>query len=98
MGNSQTKKQESIEARHSVPLGLYPKCTWDSKTLKKLIAEKKLAPIFKGVEDPDSDDLDECPICMLVCINLFVFTAISKRFQKKRTNNGLTLCVVMCLV
>jgi len=54
------------EARHAVPLGLYPKCPWDHRTLKKMVLEKKVAPIFKGEEDPSRDDLEECPICMLV--------------------------------
>lgn len=69
MGNiipNHDRKAPSLEARHAVPLGLYPKCPWDHRTLKKMVLEKKVAPIFKGEEDPSRDDLEECPICMLV--------------------------------
>lgn len=61
-----SEKRNSVEARHCVPLGLYPKCLWDLRSLRKLIMDKRIAPIFKGVDDPPSDVvMDECPICML---------------------------------
>jgi len=66
MGNAANKKETlGGEVQHSVPLGLYPQCNWDLKTLRKLIAEKKLAPIFKGVEESSSANCEECPICFL---------------------------------
>eukprot|EP01103_Thecamoeba_quadrilineata_P013680 TRINITY_DN3868_c0_g1_i1.p1 TRINITY_DN3868_c0_g1~~TRINITY_DN3868_c0_g1_i1.p1 ORF type:complete len:210 (-),score=41.13 TRINITY_DN3868_c0_g1_i1:88-717(-) len=63
MGNVFTKR-DTIEARHCVPLGLYPTTTWDVKLLRKYILEKRLAPIYKG-QDIKSGDLEECPICFL---------------------------------
>lgn len=64
--SSSERARNSVEARHCVPLGLYPKCPWDLRSLKRLIMEKKLAPIFKGVDDPPENVvMDECPICML---------------------------------
>eukprot|EP01115_Flamella_aegyptia_P012268 TRINITY_DN60570_c0_g2_i2.p1 TRINITY_DN60570_c0_g2~~TRINITY_DN60570_c0_g2_i2.p1 ORF type:complete len:129 (-),score=18.73 TRINITY_DN60570_c0_g2_i2:50-436(-) len=57
-------KKDNIESKHCVPLGLYPSCNWDNKTIKKLILEKKLAPIFDGIEENENNEpLDECPIC-----------------------------------
>lgn len=66
MGQTQSN---TLEATHCVPLGLYPNCPWQSKqrVIKKLIMEKKLAPIFKG-NDSSSEELDECPICFLVSV------------------------------
>lgn len=71
MGQIKSKAQrDSLEAKHCVPLGLYPTCAWPQKTLKKLICDKKLAPIFKGVdEETPGSDLDECPICFLLYPN-----------------------------
>ena len=62
MGQVISRKQ-SLESKHCSTLGLYDSCSWDNKTLKKLIVEKKLAPIFTGADQ--KDDLEECPICML---------------------------------
>jgi hypothetical protein len=62
MGQILTKK--GLESRHCSTVGLYDSCSWDPKTLKKLIIEKKLAPIFVGTGEC-KEDLDECPICML---------------------------------
>lgn len=61
MGGISSKN--SFEAKHCTPLGLY-ECEWDKKTLKKLICDKKLAPITKG-SDVEAEGLDECPICFL---------------------------------
>mmetsp|Transcript_2658 Transcript_2658/g.9433 ORF Transcript_2658/g.9433 Transcript_2658/m.9433 type:complete len:246 (-) Transcript_2658:112-849(-) len=58
-----SSKNNSFEAKHCTPLGLY-ECEWDKKTLRKLICDKKLAPITKGSEQP-AEGLDECPICFL---------------------------------
>ena len=62
MGQVISRKQ-SLESKHCSTLGLYDSCSWDNKTLKKMIIEKKLAPIFPGADC--KDDLEECPICML---------------------------------
>mmetsp|Transcript_38666 Transcript_38666/g.53887 ORF Transcript_38666/g.53887 Transcript_38666/m.53887 type:complete len:275 (-) Transcript_38666:66-890(-) len=63
MGQLISKK--GLESRHCTPVGLYDSCSWDHKSLKKLIVEKKLAPIFTGNADFQDDSTEECPICML---------------------------------
>jgi hypothetical protein len=64
MGNKLTRRGNS-ESSFTKPTGLYPKCEWDDKTVKKLINKKKIAPRYPGRED-QAPDLDECPICFLV--------------------------------
>ena len=60
---------DSLESKHSVPTGLYPTCNWPDKLVKKLVCDKKLSPIFKGVaECTTGEEMDECPICFLVSI------------------------------
>merc|ERR1712232_956213 len=67
MGQIKSKQKDSLEAKHCVPLGLYSTCNWLPKTLKKLICDKKLAPIFKGIDDDTPGSLlDECPICFML--------------------------------
>jgi len=67
MGQIKSKQKDSLEAKHCVPLGLYSTCNWPPKTLKKLICDKKLAPIFKGIDDDTPGSLlDECPICFML--------------------------------
>eukprot|EP01102_Stenamoeba_stenopodia_P013948 TRINITY_DN4585_c0_g1_i1.p1 TRINITY_DN4585_c0_g1~~TRINITY_DN4585_c0_g1_i1.p1 ORF type:complete len:288 (-),score=49.54 TRINITY_DN4585_c0_g1_i1:171-1034(-) len=61
--SSGTSHQIIVEHRNCVPLGLYPTCEWDTRIVKKLIIDKKLAPIFKGHEEKISPEYDECPIC-----------------------------------
>jgi hypothetical protein len=34
--------------------------------VRRMIAERLIAPIYVGVSDPPSDDFEECPICFLV--------------------------------
>merc|ERR1712137_174634 len=63
---AKSKSRRELESKHCVPVGLYPRCAWPPKTIKKLVCEKKLSPIFKGVEEvPDGAEMDECPICFL---------------------------------
>lgn len=73
MGQIKSKAlRDSVESKHCTTIGLYPKCSWPPKTIKKLIMDKKLSPIFKGVEDPTTGvEMDECPICFLVRIYFF---------------------------
>jgi hypothetical protein len=64
MGNKFLKPR-SNEPTFTKSTGLYPRCEWDDKTVKKLINKKKIAPRYPGRED-QAPDLDECPICFLV--------------------------------
>lgn len=67
MGNLIIKKENDIPSQYTTPSGLYKIVNWDLKQIKKLIENKKLAPIFPGKEENLSDaDLEECPICLLV--------------------------------
>eukprot|EP01113_Clastostelium_recurvatum_P031056 TRINITY_DN3839_c0_g1_i5.p1 TRINITY_DN3839_c0_g1~~TRINITY_DN3839_c0_g1_i5.p1 ORF type:complete len:348 (+),score=75.93 TRINITY_DN3839_c0_g1_i5:61-1104(+) len=66
MGNVITKKDGPSTPPPPTSLkGLYPRCDWDQKTVKRLIMEKRLAPIFVGAEEQVDDQLEECPICFL---------------------------------
>lgn len=55
-----------MEDRYTRPQGLYPHPDIDLRKLRRLIVEAKLAPCHPGADDPRAD-LDECPICFLVC-------------------------------
>eukprot|EP01098_Paradermamoeba_levis_P008473 TRINITY_DN3514_c0_g1_i1.p1 TRINITY_DN3514_c0_g1~~TRINITY_DN3514_c0_g1_i1.p1 ORF type:complete len:523 (-),score=168.70 TRINITY_DN3514_c0_g1_i1:302-1870(-) len=69
MGNTNEKKKKDSppEAVNVTPVstGLYQKCTWDQRILRRLILEKKLAPIVSGQPDKTALELEECPICFL---------------------------------
>eukprot|EP00698_Gefionella_okellyi_P017351 TRINITY_DN5058_c0_g1_i1.p1 TRINITY_DN5058_c0_g1~~TRINITY_DN5058_c0_g1_i1.p1 ORF type:complete len:474 (-),score=106.17 TRINITY_DN5058_c0_g1_i1:156-1577(-) len=65
MGNLGSKRKgPAIPEEFTKPNGLYPKCEWEDKAVRKLILARKLAPRYP----PDGDgrsDLEECPICFL---------------------------------
>jgi len=49
-----------------IPKGLYQRCNWEPKTLKRLILAKKLSAFYPGKEENDpNEQLEECPICFL---------------------------------
>uniref|UniRef100_A0A7S4B8F4 RING-type domain-containing protein n=1 Tax=Chrysotila carterae TaxID=13221 RepID=A0A7S4B8F4_CHRCT len=64
MGNKQGKTREPIDPQFLRPSGLYPHTEYDERVLRRLILDRKLAPCYRGVEDP-APDREECPICML---------------------------------
>jgi hypothetical protein len=64
MGQAKSKASETISP--TLPVGLYPRCLWPQKLVKRLVMEKKLAPLYKGVEEQTSPELEECPICFYV--------------------------------
>ncbi len=45
---------------------LYKSCPWDHKIVRKMIIDRKLAPLYPGRESADADSY-ECPICFMVC-------------------------------
>ena len=55
----------SDSARFYKSNGLYATCAWDERVVRKMIADKKLAPRYPGVGKPE-DGHEECPICFLV--------------------------------
>lgn len=57
-------KKHSVEAKYSTLNGVYPTCEWDPKSIRKLVVDKKVSPLFPGKEDP-GENTDECPICLL---------------------------------
>jgi len=70
MGNKLGRKRQIVDERYTKPQqGLYMSKDVDIKKLKKLILESKLAPCYPGLEETPSShhDLEECPICFLVC-------------------------------
>lgn len=67
MGNKLVgRKRQVVEERYTKPQGLYVNTDVDIKKLRKLIVESKLAPCYPG-DDESCHDLEECPICFLVC-------------------------------
>jgi len=82
MGSSNSKKLSPEEMKYLTPTGLYPSCSWDLKTIRKLIMEKKLAPFYPGREEKDAPDLDECPICFMVCCtHLYLIFILAPHLQ-----------------
>jgi hypothetical protein len=66
MGSLVSKSKENAElVRQSQPSGLYPNFYWNQKTVRNLIAAKRLAPITPGTEEANSEQDEECPICFL---------------------------------
>lgn len=66
MGNRLGRKRQVVEEKYTKPQGLYVNKDVDIKKLRKLIVESKLAPCYPG-DDESCHDLEECPICFLVC-------------------------------
>lgn len=65
--NSSLKPSKSVSndpIRGYKPTGLYSDFFWDLKVVKKLVGERKLAPMVKGL-DEEQPKSDECPICYL---------------------------------
>ena len=58
-----------VEEKYTRPQGLYEQKDVDHKKLKKLILDSKLAPCYPG-EEECCYDLEECPICFLVCASI----------------------------
>lgn len=72
MGSGLSKKDpNSPESKFNTLTGLYPECSWDPKLVKKMVLERKLAPIYPGSENTSENIeslekiLEECPICFL---------------------------------
>ena len=66
MGNKLGRRRQIVDEKYTRPQGLYNHKEVDHKKLRKLILESKLAPCYPGDEESASD-LEECPICFLVC-------------------------------
>lgn len=84
MGNKITRRRPVIDERYTRPQGLYPHRDVDQRKLRRLILEAKLAPCFPGAEEP-ATDLEECPICFLVRLDLdlheLCLSVIDKRIK-----------------
>ncbi|KAL7505332.1 hypothetical protein ACHAXN_002822 [Cyclotella atomus] len=48
------------------PSGLYPTCEWDSKQIRRLIGDGRLAPRLKGSDSRCTKSDRECPICFML--------------------------------
>lgn len=60
-----------VDEKYTRPQGLYQHKDVDQKKLRKLILDSKLAPCFPG-DDDCGCDLEECPICFLVCALMII--------------------------
>nr|CCA16084.1 conserved hypothetical protein [Albugo laibachii Nc14] len=65
MGNAKSNMSTSNLIKYTRPTGLYASCPWDTKSVRRLIMEEKLAPRIPGKEDDDCVYTEECPICLL---------------------------------
>lgn len=63
-----------VDDKYTRPQGLYQHKDVDIKKLRKLILDSKLAPCYPGDDDCPNAELEECPICFLVC---FLFPPLS---------------------
>lgn len=66
MGNKLGRRRQAVDEKYTRPQGLYQHKDVDHKKLRKLILDSKLAPCYPG-DDEFAVDLEECPICFLVC-------------------------------
>lgn len=76
MGNKLGRKREAVDEKYTKPQGLYQHKDVDQKKLRKLILDSKLAPCYPGDDDHNAFDLEECPICFLVCVLLLLVFSI----------------------
>lgn len=72
MGNKLGRRRQVVDEKYTRPQGLYQHRDVDHKKLRKLILDSKLAPCYPG-DDDSASDLEECPICFLVCTSLHFF-------------------------
>lgn len=92
MGNKLGRKRQVVDERYTKPQQvLYMNKDVDIKKLKKLILESKLAPCYPGDEESSCHDLEECPICFLVCVSVLrgytkmsFFSFVSASFKKMK--------------
>lgn len=76
MGNKLGRRRQLVDEKYTRPQGLYQHKDVDHKKLRKLILDSKLAPCYPG-DDDCSCDLEECPICFLVCGSVLLkFTGV----------------------
>lgn len=74
------RRRQVVDDKYTKPQGLYQHKDVDHKKLRKLILDSKLAPCYPGLDDATVNpnfDLEECPICFLVCIFLYVYVVFS---------------------
>lgn len=65
-----------VDEKYTKPQGLYLHKDVDHKKLRKLILDSKLAPCYPG-DDDTAFDLEECPICFLVCLSfIYLLTPV----------------------
>ena len=79
-----------MEEKYTKPQGLYLNKDVDIKKLRKLILESKLAPCYPG-DDEGCHELEECPICFLVCV--FFFPRMHSNLIHCRSNSDVSSCV-----
>lgn len=74
MGNKLGRRRQVVDEKFTRPQGLYQHKDVDHKKLRKLILDSKLAPCYPGEDECATiPELEECPICFLVCALLFTF-------------------------
>jgi len=66
MGTTGSKKEKQEGPDFTIPTGLYHSIHWDLRAVKRMILNKRLAPLYQGHEEPQNiDHFEECPICFL---------------------------------
>jgi len=78
------------------PSGLYESCSWDDRTIRKLIGDGKLAARMKGKDDRTTGTEQECPICffhydeinMLKCCKATICTECYLQVQSPNAHSS----------
>jgi len=64
--SGRTRSATSVQVENVSLTGIYKKpCPWRQEVYRRLIIERKLAPLHVGKTE-FTEDLEECPICFLV--------------------------------
>ncbi|KAK3027282.1 hypothetical protein RJ639_041103 [Escallonia herrerae] len=82
MGNKLGRRRQVVDDKYTRPQGLYQHKDVDHKKLRKLILDSKLAPCYPG-DDDCACDLEECPICFLVCAFRLLFLPLAPSYCVK---------------
>ena len=94
MGNKLGRRSQVVDDKYTRPQGLYQIKDVDYKKLRKLILESKLAPCYPGGDECDCSLLEECPICFLVYLSLYVapFSQVCSFVSRFQCIRSICLC------
>jgi hypothetical protein len=82
------------------PSGLYDSCMWETKAIRRLVGDGKLAARLAGSDNRQTDTDQECPICflhypeinMLNCCKATICSECFLQIQNARGGNSCPFC------